>query len=373
MKSLTSKSIEKLIPYPPGKPIEELERELGLTGSIKLASNENPLGPSPLAVKAIQRELTRLNRYPDGSGYYLKTRLAEFLGLPKERIIIGNGSNELIELIVRTFVQREDKVIQAFPTFLVYEKVVTASGAELQSIPLKNFRLDLNAIFKAVNHRTKVIFINNPNNPTGSALLKDELKAFLESLPKDTLVILDEAYIDFVCDPEVANGRELLDAFPRIMVLRTFSKLYGLAGLRVGYGFADEAIIDYMNRVRQPFNVNTLAQAGARAALDDVEFVEQTLDLTRKGLAYLHRELDKLGLEYLPTQTNFFLIKVRPGGKQVYQQMLKEGVIVRSMDSYGLHDYIRINIGLPEENERFIRVLEKVLSGKQETGRNRTI
>ena len=362
MKSLTSKNIEKLIPYPPGKPIEELERELGITGSIKLASNENPLGPSPLAVEAIQRELAKLNRYPDGSGYYLKSRLSEFLGLPNQQIIIGNGSNELIELVIRTFVQREDHVLQAFPTFLVYEKVVTASGAELQSIPLKDFRLDLDSILKAVNDRTKVIFINNPNNPTGSALLKHEVEGFLRALPKDILVVLDEAYIDFVFDPEVANGMKLLDVFPRILVLRTFSKLYGLAGLRVGYGFADEAIIDYMNRVRQPFNVNTLAQAGARAALDDMDFVNQTLDLTKKGLAYLYQELEKMELDYLPTNTNFFLIKVRPGGKQVYQQMLKQGVIVRSMDSYGLNEYIRVNVGRPKENERFIEVLKNVLS-----------
>jgi histidinol-phosphate aminotransferase len=327
-----------------------------------LASNENPLGPSPLAVKAIKRELSRLNRYPDGSGYYLKSRLSEFLGLPKEQIIIGNGSNELIELVIRTFVQREDHVIQAFPTFLVYEKVVTASGAELISIPLKNFRLDLDSILKAVNDRSKVIFINNPNNPTGSALLKHEVEKFLRALPQDVLVVLDEAYIDFVFDPEVANGRELLDIFPRILVLRTFSKLYGLAGLRVGYGFAGEAMIDYMNRVRQPFNVNTLAQAGARAALDDTDFVNQTQDLVKKGLAYLYQELDKLKLEYLPTHTNFMLIKVKPGGEQVYQQMLKQGVIVRSMDSYGLNEYIRINVGLPEENERFVKVLKRVLS-----------
>lgn len=361
MKSLTSKNIEQLIPYPQGKPIEELERELGLTGSIKLASNENPLGPSPLAVKAIQRELTSLNRYPDGSGYYLKSRLSEFLGLPNERIIIGNGSNELIELVIRTFVQREDHVIQAFPTFLVYEKVVTTSGAELKSIPLRNFRLDLDSILKAVNDRTKVIFINNPNNPTGSALLQHEVEEFLKALPKDILVVLDEAYIDFVFDPEVANGRELIDVFPRILVLRTFSKLYGLAGLRVGYGFADAAIIDYMNRVRQPFNVNTLAQVGARAALDDVDFANQTRDVIKKGLAYLYQELDKLELEYLPTHTNFFLIKVQPGGEQVYQEMLKQGVIVRSMDSYGLNEYIRINVGLPEENERFVKTLKRVL------------
>jgi histidinol-phosphate aminotransferase len=326
-----------------------------------LASNENPLGPSPLALKAIQDELAGLNRYPDGSGYYLKTKLSEHLGLPKEQIIIGNGSNEIIELVIRTFVQPGDHVIQAFPTFLVYEKVVTASGAEIHSVPLNRFKLDLDSILAAVQDKTKLIFINNPNNPTGSVLLKSEIMAFLEVLPKEVLVVLDEAYIEFVSDPEVAKGLDLLNTFPRMLVLRTFSKLYGLAGLRVGYGLADAALIDFMNRVRQPFNVNTLAQAGARAALDDVDFVNQTLELIRSGLSFLYRELDKLGLEYLPTQTNFFLIKVRPGGRQVYEQMLRQGVIVRSMDSYGLDEYIRINIGLPEENERFVRTLKKVL------------
>ncbi|MBW2609711.1 MAG: histidinol-phosphate transaminase [Deltaproteobacteria bacterium] len=362
MNTLTRKGIEKLVPYPPGKPIEELERELGITGSIKLASNENPLGPSPLAVQAIQEKVKTLNRYPDGSGYYLKEKISDIFGLAQDQIIIGNGSNELIELIIRTFLSVGEEFIQAYPTFLVYEKIVTGAGGEAISIPLSDFRIDLAAILKAINPKTKMIFINNPNNPTGSALSKNEVLAFLRTIPQDIVVVLDEAYIEFVSDKEVANGLDLLRHYPRLIVLRTFSKLYGLAGLRIGYGFASAEIIDYMNRVRQPFNVNTLAQAAATAALADSEFVSETLKIVRDGLDYLFDQLENLGLEYVPTQTNFFLIKVPMGGKKTYELMLKEGVIVRSMQSYGLGDYIRINVGLPEENERFIKTLKKVLN-----------
>jgi histidinol-phosphate aminotransferase len=361
MKKLTHEGIEKLIPYPPGKPIEELERELGIFGSIKLASNENPLGPSPLAIQAIQKSLRSLNRYPDGRGYYLKEKLAGIFGLPENQIIIGNGSNELIELIIRTFLAPTEEVIQAFPTFLVYEKMVTGAGAKIISIPLSNFRLDLTAIRAAITPLTKIIFINNPNNPTGSVLSMDEVSGFLRSIPPDVIVVMDEAYTEFVTDEKAAKGLDLLKINPSIIVLRTFSKLYGLAGLRVGYGFSTEKIIDYMNRVRQPFNVNTLAQVGATAALDDTEFVSKTLKTVRDGLIYLFDELKKIGLDYLPTQTNFFLIKVPMGGKKLYDLMLKEGVIVRAMDSYGLKDYIRINVGLPEENERFVEAIKKVL------------
>jgi histidinol-phosphate aminotransferase len=363
MKRLTSKKIEELIPYPPGKPIEELERELGITGSIKLASNENPIGPSPKAVEAILKNVSKLNRYPDGSSYYLKEKISGAFNLPMERIITGNGSNELIELIIRTFLSTADEVIQPFPTFLVYEKVVNGAGGSLVTIPLKNFKIDTGGISGAVNPDTKIIFINNPNNPTGSAILKGEMISFLKTIPPDIIVVLDEAYIEFASDENVANGRELLDEHPRLIVLRTFSKLYGLAGLRIGYGFSSDEIIDYMNRIRQPFNSNMMAQAAAVAALDDSEFVESTLKLIREGLKYLFKNLEEMGLEYLPTQTNFFLIKVPSGGKNIYELMLREGVIVRAMDSYGLKDYIRINVGLPEENERFIKSLKKVLDG----------
>ncbi len=361
MKKLPRKGVENLIPYPPGKPIEELERELGIKGSIKLASNENPLGPSPKAVQAIMEKVHGLHRYPDGSGYFLKSKLSGKFGLPISRIILGNGSNELIELIVRTFLCAEEHVVQAFPTFLVYEKVVTGAGGGIISVPLSDFRIDLDEVYRAVTPKTKIIFINNPNNPTGTVLSKDEMLGFLDRLSDDVIVALDEAYIEFVTDENAAQGLELLSKHPCLIVLRTFSKLYGLAGLRIGYGFASEKIIDYMNRVRQPFNANTLAQAAAMAALDDVEFVNQTLSMIREGLDYLYQSLDEVGLEYIPTQTNFFLIKTPGGGKAIYDRMLKQGVIVRAMDAYGLPEYIRINVGLAEENERFIETLKKVL------------
>jgi len=361
MRKRVREGVEGLIPYPPGKPIEELERELGISGSIKLASNENPLGPSPLAVQAIKNHLGRLNRYPDGSGYYLKARLSETYHLPFDRIILGNGSNELIELVVRTFLSEGDHAVQAFPTFLVYEKIITGAGGRITSVPLSDLCVDLNGIRDAIRPETKIIFINNPNNPTGSAVSKDALVQFLKEIAQDIVVALDEAYIEFVTDETVARGIEILDEHPSLFVLRTFSKLYGLAGLRIGYGFGKPWMIDYMNRVRQPFNANSLAQAAAAAALGDDRFVAETLETIRQGLAYLYRKLDEMGLEYIPTQTNFFLIKTPGGGKRLYESMLRQGVIIRAMDSYGLPDYIRVCVGLPEENERFIETLKRVL------------
>ena len=367
MKKLIHEGVEGLTPYPPGKPIEELERELGISVSIKLASNETPLGPSPLAVQAIMNKVHTLHRYPDGSGYYLKSKLGEKYNVSPSQIILGNGSNELIELVIRTFLSAGEHVVQPFPTFLVYEKMVKAAGGQVTSVPLSGFRIDLKGISEAINPKTKIIFINNPNNPTGSVLQKEEMLIFLDEVPDDIIVVLDEAYIDFVTCEDAANGLEFLKKYPLLFVLRTFSKLYGLAGLRIGYGFASDSLIEYMNRVRQPFNANALAQAAATAALDDSAFVLRTLKAVREGLRYLYKGLDDMGLEYIPTQTNFFLIKVPQGGKKIYELMLKEGVIVRSMDSYGLPGYIRINAGLEEENERFIRTLRKVLNLDKKT------
>lgn len=365
MIKLVHDGIENLVPYPPGKPIEELERELGIEGSIKLASNENPLGPSPLALDAISRKLPFLHRYPDGSGYYLKNKMAEKFGVPPTGIILGNGSNEIIELVIRTFLTPGDEAIQAFPTFLVYEKIVAGAGGVMNSVPLIDFKVDMEGMLSAVTPRTKVIFVNNPNNPTGQAIAAEEMKAFLARVPEHVIVVLDEAYIEFVRDPTVARGTDLLHLFPHLVVLRTFSKLYGLAGLRIGYGFSSPTLVRYMDRVRQPFNANALAQAGALAALEDEDFVARTLDTVRTGLEFLYRGLEELGLEFVRTQTNFFLIRVPGGGRKVYEAMLREGVIVRAMDGYSLPDYIRINVGLAEENERFLRTLKKVLSLRQ--------
>jgi histidinol-phosphate aminotransferase len=361
MRTLTREGIETLIPYPPGKPIEELERELGIKGSIKLASNENPLGPSPLAVEAIINRLCSLHRYPDGSGFYLKAALSRKFGLPADQIVLGNGSNEIIELVVRTFLSPGGHAVQAVPTFLVYGKIVSGAGGQITSVPLVDYRIDLGAIADAVRADTKIVFINNPNNPTGSALTQRALIDFLENIPRDLVVVLDEAYIEFASNSDVANGLRLLNAHPLLIVLRTFSKLYGLAGLRMGYGFASRRIVDYLDRVRQPFNANALALAAAEAALGDTGFVEKTLKLVKEGLRYLYDQLNSLGLECIPTQTNFFLIRVPLGGRTTYERMLREGVIVRAMDSYGLPEFIRINVGLPEENERFVNTLKKVL------------
>ncbi len=361
MKKLLRNGVEDLIPYPPGKPIEELERELGISGSIKLASNENPLGPSPMALQAIKENLSTLNRYPDGSSYYLKSKLSRKYNIPIDQIIIGNGSNELIELVIRTFLSPGEHTVQAFPSFLVYEKMVKGAGGRMTSVPLSDFRLDLAGMSKAVSPDTKIVFVNNPNNPTGTVVSGPDLIGFLRDIPKDIIVVLDEAYIEFVSDATVAQGLELLAEHPYLVVLRTFSKLYGLAGLRVGYGFASKEVVDFINRVRQPFNANSLAQIGATASLEDQAFLSKSLKVVKEGLDYLYRSLEGIGLEYVPSQTNFFLVKVPGGGKKIYNMMLKEGVIVRSMDSYGLPDYIRITVGLPDENKRFIRTLEKVL------------
>ncbi len=361
MRDIVREGVRNLIPYPPGKPIEELERELGVKDSIKLASNENPLGPSPKAIKAIQEKISTLHRYPDGSAYYLRAKLSDIFGVPFDRIIIGNGSNELIELLIRTFLSEGDDAVQIFPTFLMYEKIVTGAGGRMVSVPLNGWKADPERIVEAVTPNVKFVFINNPNNPTGTALNREEMSYLLSRIPEDVIVVLDEAYIEFVTDPSVADGTEFMDIHPRLCVLRTFSKLYGLAGLRIGYGFGASGLIDFMHRVRQPFNANVLAQAAALAALHDEEFRERTLAVVAEGLAFLHKSLDSLGLEYVPTQTNFFLIRIPEGGKRLYESMLKEGVIIRAMDSYGLKDYIRISVGTESENRRFIDTLKKFI------------
>ncbi len=356
--------IADIIPYPPGKPLEELEREYGISNSIKLASNENPLGPSPKAVAAIREVLGGLHRYPDGSGYYLRKRLSEKFGIPFEGIVLGNGSNEIIELLILSYLVPGDEVVMPAPSFLVYDLAVRARGGKSVPVALKDFTPDLEAMAEAVTPRTRIVFVNNPNNPTGAMVSKGDFESFLEALPANVIVALDEAYLEFVREPELTPrgfdyiGRE---GAP-VVALRTFSKLYGLAGLRIGYGVMDPAVADYINRVRQPFNTGALSQVAALAALGDDEFVARTLETTWKGLEYLYREVEGLGLEYLPTQTNFFLIGVPVDAKVVFEAMLRKGVIIRAMNAYGLSRHIRVNVGLPEENERFIKSLRQVLA-----------
>lgn len=359
---LVTKSILSLVPYPPGKPLEELEREMGISGAIKLASNENPLGPSSKALAAMTAALPNLHRYPDGRGYYLKQALAERHGLDMDQIVIGNGSNEIIELTARTFLRPGLGAVFSDPTFLVYSKVVQGSGGEITRVPQKNFRHDLTGLAKAIDDNTRLVFMDNPNNPSGTLVGAEELSAFINDLPPRTIMVLDEAYVDFVRGARTLDPVEWLAGKHPIIFLRTFSKAFGLAGLRVGYGLAHRELIDYMDRVRQPFNVNTLAQIGALAALEDHEFHRKSTELVWSGLDWFAARLDEIGLQYYPTQTNFFLIKVNRPADEVAQSMLKEGVIVRSMRSYGLDDIIRINVGLPEENERFMDALKRVLN-----------
>jgi len=366
LRLLVPEWIRTLVPYPPGMPIEELERELGIHDSIKIASNENPLGPSPKAVEAITRALPQLHRYPDGSAFYLKRRLAERHGVSPDEIIVGNGSNELIEMVVRTFLRPRDEAVMADQAFVVYRMVTQAVAATPRVVPLRHFTHDLEAMAEAVTGRTRVVFVANPNNPTGTIFRRAAWEAFLQGLSgRQLLVIADDAYAEFVTDPEYPDTIACRgDGSVPVVSLRTFSKLYGLAGLRVGYAVAPAGIVDALGRVRQPFNVNALALVAAHAALDDHEHVTRTLAVNREGMAYLTREFDRLGLPWVPSNANFILVRVGQGSR-VYDALLRHGVIVRPMDGYGFPDHLRVTIGLPDENARCIRALEAVL----DTGR----
>lgn len=378
MKLKVSENISSLVPYPPGKPIEELEREYGITGSIKLASNENALGPSPLAVAAIAAGLNNLHRYPDGSSHYLTTALAVKLGVAPEQIVFGNGSNEIIELLINTFLESGDEVVTSNPTFLVYQKMVQARGGVNRVIPLKGEQgrhikghgggsslgvgHDLEAILALINDRTRLVFLDNPNNPTGVVFGREEFETFLAKVPEDVIVVLDEAYVDFVDEAVRIDVRKYLDHRTPVAGLRTFSKAYGLAGLRIGYGLMHREVAGYLHRVRQPFNVNLLAQIGALAALDDDDHYHKTLQMTRDGIAWLTREIRGLGCTVFDTHTNFFLVDVGLDCRALYEKMLGKGVIIRPMAAYGYPEYIRITVGLPAENSRLVASLAEVLA-----------
>lgn len=361
MKLSVSDNIKNLIPYPPGKPLKELEREYGISDSIKMASNENSLGPSPKAVQAIAQALTNLHRYPDGSCYYLATSLADRLGVKVDELVFGNGSNEIIELLVGAFVSSGDEVISSQPSFLVYQTMVQARDGINRVVPLRDMHHDLEAILTHINDKTRLIFLDNPNNPTGTVFNKGEFESFLSRVPETVIVVLDEAYVDFVDPALQLDVRDYLDSNTAVVGLRTFSKAYGIAGLRVGYGIMNAEIADYLHRVRQPFNVNELAQVGALASLNDEEFYQKTLSMTKDGISWLTREITNLGCKTFPTQTNFFLVDVGLDAKLLYNKMLTRGVIVRAMNAYGYPSYIRITVGLPTENERLVKALAETL------------
>jgi histidinol-phosphate aminotransferase len=344
-------------PYVPGKPIEELERELGIKGSVKLASNENPLGPSKLALESIKDSLEALNRYPDGSGYYLKEKLSRRLGIKPECIILGNGSNELLDIAVRTFMSPGDDAVMAAPSFVVYPSSTRIQGANPIEVPLRDWKHDLAGMGQAVTPKTKIVFIANPNNPTGTANTETELSEFLSGLRKDILVILDEAYYEYVTDPAYARSMEHFRKGENVLILRTFSKIYGLAGLRIGYGITHPDVVLQMERVRPPFNTGTVSQAAALAALDDKEHVEKSVLLNNEGKKFLYEEFAALGLPYVPTEANFIYLPVE-NSFSLYESLLREGVIIRPMGPRA----VRITIGLPNENERLIRSLKKILN-----------
>jgi histidinol-phosphate aminotransferase len=361
LSSLILPHLTQLTPYQAGKPLEELERELGLTDAIKLASNENPLGPSPLALAAIRDALGSLHRYPDSHAYYLKADLAGHLNLAPQQLILGNGSDEVLDLLVRALVPPGGEVLSTTHTFLMYGLLTQAVGGVFRPIPLRKMRVDLLAMAQAVTPQTRLIIVNNPNNPTGTAFGRAEFEDFLAAIPATATVVLDEAYIEFADDPQVPSCLDYLAEDRPLVGLRTFSKAYGLAGLRIGYGFGPSELMDYLNRLRMPFNVNRLAQVAARAALQDTAFLARTREVVLAGKDLVCRELAGLGLTFVPSQANFVLIRVPRSGREVYQAMLREGVIIRAMDAYGFPDYIRVNMGLPEENRRFLKALQKVL------------
>lgn len=353
--------IEKLIPYVPGKPVEEVERELGIKEAVKLASNENPLGPSKKGIALMKKYISNLHRYPEGGCYYLSKRLSDKIKFPMENIVFGNGSNEVLEIIGRTFYQSGDEIIFSQYAFIVYKLVAQALGAKYHEVPAKGLAHDLDRMLEYVNDKTRLIYLANPNNPTGTMFRKKEFENFMNRVPKEVLVVLDEAYSEYVEDKNYPNGLQYLKKYKNLIVVRTFSKIYGLAGLRVGYAVAENEIIDYMNRVREPFNVNTLAQFAALGALDDDEHIKRTKELTIEGLKYFYSEFDKMGIEYERSYGNFVLMRSPIKSMELYNNLLKEGVIVRPVGGYGLPDYLRVSVGLMKENKKFIAALKKVL------------
>ena len=350
-----------LVAYEPGKPIEETARELGLEPAqiVKVASNENPLGPSPLAKAAMRDALEETHIYPDGGGYKLRTAIAESLGLGRENVIIGNGSNEIIELLCHTFLNPDAELIAAEHAFVVYKLMATLFGAKYIEVPDPGFIHDLDAMADAITENTRLVFIANPNNPTGTMVDQDAIDRFMDRLPEHVIAVFDEAYFEFPDSPPdalryVREGRN-------VCVLRTFSKIHGLAGLRVGYGLAPAHLADVLQKARQPFNVNAIAQAGALAALADKEHTDLTREINREGMTFYEQAFRERGLEFVPSHANFLLVKT-DNGDSVFKEMLKQGVIVRAMSSYKLPEWIRISIGTPAQNERVIEVLDSVLA-----------
>lgn len=353
--------LRELVSYEPGKPIEDVARELGLPPEkiIKLASNENPLGPSPKALAAMQETLLRSHFYPDGGGYYLREAIAQKMGLDRTNVILGCGSNEVIEFIGKAFLSPGDNIVVSAHAFAVYKLMATLFGAETIEVPDPGFAHDLPSMLKAINSKTKEVFIANPNNPTGTLLSQEQIDDFMAKVPENVVVVFDEAYYEFLPNPPdvvkyVREGRN-------VVVLRTFSKIQGLANLRIGYGLAPAALVDVLQKTRQPFNANGIAQAGALAGLLDDDHQIKTRDLTIAGRTWLEAQFASIGLEYIPSHANFILVKVG-NGRKIFADLMKKGIIIRDMTSYGLPEWVRVSIGTQEQNERFFEELRALLA-----------
>ncbi|MHB1580430.1 MAG: histidinol-phosphate transaminase [Acidithiobacillus sp.] len=353
--------VSDLCPYQPGKPLAELERELGIRDAIKLASNENPLGPSPLALAAIRDTLPTLALYPEGSAPELRARLARQLDLDPRQFIFGNGSDQVVEFAVRAFAGPGTEVVVSQYAFAAYAITAQASGATVRVAPARDYGHDLEAMAGLLNAQTRLVFIANPNNPTGTYLTAAALETFIDSVPSHALVVLDEAYLELMDSADYPDGKPWLRRFSNLMITRTFSKAYGLAGLRCGYGIGHPDLVAVLERVRQPFNVNTLAQVAAHAALTDNAHLRATLANNRQGIVALRDGLRHLGLTILPPAGNFTAFAVPGGGQRVYDTLLRRGVIVRPLTPYGMPDHLRVSVGLPVENQRFLKMLGEVL------------
>lgn len=363
--------IASLTPYPPGKPIEEVERELGIEGCVKLASNENPLGPSPLAVEAMTSELSRLHFYPDGGGYYLKRKLSARFDVTPDQIVLGNGSNELLELIIRTFMVPGANAVSSASTFVIYRLASKAAGYTLRETPLAaDFGYDTDALLELVDPQTRLVFIANPNNPTGTYIDRARLEDFVARMDArcaddPPILVLDEAYFEFAEASDYPDGMDILGRRPRTVVLRTFSKAYGLAGIRLGYGFTSPELADYINRVRAPFNVSNLALVAGEAALDDHGHLARVVALNRTEKARVSAALEARGVRVVPSQTNFLLADFGRDGVTLFQSLMKHGVITRPMGVYGLPHCLRITVGTPPQNDKLVAAIDQVLAGQE--------
>ena len=362
LKKIVNKGINDLSPYEPGKPIEDLERELGIKNAVKLASNENPVGPSPRVLQSIENILKNTHRYPDGNATKLKEVIGRKFNVKTNQVTIGNGSNDIIEFIARSFLGTDDSAIYSEHAFAVYPLVVKAVGAEGIEVPAKNFSHDLDAMLDSIKSNTKIIFIANPNNPTGSFIGRAEILKFLDKVPEDIIVLLDQAYFDYSSFEDSDVDFDILNNFPNLVMSRSFSKAYGLAGFRIGYSVSSEDIANYLNRVRQPFNANSLALFAAEQAIDDEEFMNKCLQLNFEQKKVLYKGLESLGFHCLPSKGNFISFDCKEDSTGLFNRLLSQGVIVRTLGVYKMPNFLRVSVGLPEENLIFLEKLQLTMS-----------